>query len=64
MNQKPDPILLSLVGILLLVLTYAGILAYQSIDFKILEKLEASPLNLPTQTNPTPQIPQPHSSSN
>lgn len=64
MNQKPDPVLLSLVGILLIVLTYAGILAYQSIDFKILEKLEVSPLELPTQTSPTPQIPQPHSSSN
>ncbi len=64
MNQKPDPVLLSLVGILLIVLTYAGILAYKSIDFKILEKLEASPLDLPVQTSPTPQTLQPRSSSN
>ena len=69
MNSKPDPILLSLICILLLFLTYAGFLAYKSIDFQILEKLESTPLILPSpspETTPTstPQILPPHSSTN
>ncbi len=50
MNQtdKPDPILTALIVTLLLLLSYAGYLSYKSIDWKILDKLEAQPLILPT----------------
>ena len=51
---------LDLVGSLLIIsllvcLTYAGILTYKSIDFKVLEKLESSPLQLPPQPTTIPQ---------
>lgn len=49
-----------LIASLLISLTYAGILTYKSIDFKILEKLEASPLNLPPKPTAMPQTPPTH----
>ncbi|MFA4827458.1 MAG: hypothetical protein WC596_04405 [Candidatus Shapirobacteria bacterium] len=49
MDPKPiDPIGWTLIGILFLLLTYAGYLSYKSIDFQILQKLESIPLVLPT----------------
>ncbi|HPD44967.1 MAG TPA: hypothetical protein PK131_02220 [Candidatus Woesebacteria bacterium] len=38
----------SLIVAFFLALTYAGYLAYKSIDYKILDKLESAPLILPT----------------
>lgn len=65
MNTPTDQNKIDLIGSLLIAsllisLTYAGILAYKSIDFKILDKLEASPLDLPPQPTSTPQTPQSH----
>ena len=57
-QDKPDLLGGLLIIGLLICLTYAGILSYKSIDFKILEKLEASPLQLPPQPTTIPQTPQ------
>ena len=57
-QNKPDIFGTILISILLILLTYAGYLSYKSIDFKVLKKLEASPLNLPPSPTPIPQIPQ------
>lgn len=60
-QDKPDLLGGLLIIGLLICLTYAGILSYKSIDFKILDKLEASPLQLPPpQPTAIPQTPQSH----
>jgi hypothetical protein len=41
---------------LFIMLIIAAYLSFKSIDYKILEKLEAVPLNLPTPANPNPII--------
>ena len=71
MNQKPNITLVILMAFFLLTLTYAGFLAYKSIQFDVLDKLESTPLQLPpapTNTIPLetsiPQTPPPHSSTN
>lgn len=62
MDQKPiDPIGWILLGTLFLLLTYAGWLTYKSIDFQVLQKLEAIPLILPTPiiASPSAQLASP-----
>ena len=54
-QNKPDLLGGLLIIALLICLTYAGILSYKSIDFKILDKLEASPLQLPPSPTTIPQ---------
>ena len=46
-KQKNDPILTTLILTLLVLLTYAGILSYKSIQWDVLDRLEAQPLVLP-----------------
>jgi hypothetical protein len=53
---KPDPIGIFLILSLLSLLCYAGYLAYQSIDYDILTKLENQKLVLPTPQIPTPVL--------
>ena len=55
-QNKPDILGTTLISILLILLTYAGYLSYKSIDFKVLERLESSPLDLPPSPTPIPQI--------
>jgi len=43
-----DPIGISLLTLLFILLTIAGVISYQSIDFDVLKRLEATPLVLPT----------------
>jgi len=59
-QDKPDLLGSILIIALLICLTYAGILSYKGIDFKILNKLEASPLQLPPSPTTIPQTPQSH----
>jgi hypothetical protein len=59
-QNKPNTVGIILITILLILLTYAGFLSYKSIDYKILEKLEATPLDLPPQPTTIPQTLQPH----
>ena len=59
-QNKPDLLGGFLIIALLICLTYAGILSYKSIDFKILDKLESSPLQLPPSPTAIPQTPQSH----
>lgn len=47
-NEKIDTIGWILIGLFLILLTYAGYLSYKSIDFNVLKKLEAQKLILPT----------------
>lgn len=47
-NKKPDYTGNTIIFILLGLLIYAGFLAYKSIDWKILTRLENTPLILPT----------------
>lgn len=47
-KKSPDIIGISLLTLLFLLLAYAGYLAYQSIDWTVLKRLEATPLVLPT----------------
>ncbi|MCX6726695.1 MAG: hypothetical protein NTY75_02650 [Candidatus Shapirobacteria bacterium] len=55
MNEKPLDFWGNLLIItLLLSLLYAGFLAYQSIDWNVLKRLEQEPLVLPTQSVPRP----------
>jgi len=58
-QNKPDIISTILLALLFLFLTIAGITSYKSIDFDILKKLEAQPLNLPPKPTslPPPQTP-------
>lgn len=65
MKNNLSSLLIFLLIIFFISLSYAGVLAYKSIDFQILQKLESTPLNLPTLI-PTviPQTPPPHSSTN
>jgi hypothetical protein len=54
MTQKP----LDFWGYLIIItlftfLSYAGYLSYKSIDWNVLKRLEASPLNLPAPITPT-----------
>ena len=37
-----------IIGTLFLFLSYGGFLAYKSIDWQVLDRLESSPLNLPS----------------
>jgi hypothetical protein len=46
-NSKIDFVAIFLVGLFLILLCYASYLSYISIDYNILKKLEAQPLNLP-----------------
>lgn len=54
-NKQIDYPGILLVTILLILLTYAGYLAYKSIDWKVLDRLEQSPIVLPTPPQ-TPQL--------
>ena len=47
-KQKVDIVGIVLISAFLISLLYAGFLAYKSIDWTILQRLEASPLLLPT----------------
>lgn len=47
-DQHIDPIGYLIITILLILLSYAGYLAYVSIDWQVLNRLEAQPLILPT----------------
>ncbi|HOZ80895.1 MAG TPA: hypothetical protein PK370_01590 [Candidatus Woesebacteria bacterium] len=47
-KEKTDYIGIILVSSLLLSLLYAGYLAYQSIDWDVLKRLESQPLVIPT----------------
>lgn len=47
-NKKPDYVGGTIIGILFILLFYAGYLSYKSIDWTILKRLEAEPLILPT----------------
>jgi len=59
-QNKPDIFGMILITILIILLSYAGYLSYKSIDLKILEKLEAAPLDLPPSPTPIPQTLQSH----
>jgi len=52
MKPKTDYIAIILLSSFFLLLTYAGYLSYQSIDWDVLKRLENSPIVLPT---PLPQ---------
>lgn len=56
MNLTIDKIGVAIMTFLILLLAYAGYLSYQSIDFNVLKKLEATKLILPTPL-PTQVIP-------
>lgn len=45
--KQPDTFSYILIVTLLALLTYAGFISYKSIDYDILKKLEAMPLNIP-----------------
>jgi hypothetical protein len=54
MKPNPDYLSIILLTSFFLLLTYAGYLSYQSIDWDVLKRLESSPIALPTlQPNPT-----------
>jgi hypothetical protein len=60
MEEKPiDTFGYVLIGLLLSLLIIAGFISYQSIDFQILQKLEATTLVLPTPivAQPSPSSP-------
>lgn len=62
-DQKIDPIGYTLLSLLFVFLCYAGFLAYKSIDWGVLKRLESQTLVLPTQA-PLQQTPTlTHSSS-
>lgn len=48
MKSKIDYIIIILLTSFFLLLTYAGYLSYQSIDWDVLKRLEDSPLALPS----------------
>jgi hypothetical protein len=52
-EKKGDPLLTGLILSLLILLTYAGFLAYKSIQWDVLERLEAQPLVLPPPATPS-----------
>ncbi|MEK7527796.1 MAG: hypothetical protein AAB574_02105 [Patescibacteria group bacterium] len=52
MKPKTDYVAIILLSSFFLLLTYAGYLSYQSIDWDVLKRLENSPIVLPT---PLPQ---------
>ncbi|MFZ2153190.1 MAG: hypothetical protein WAV41_04055 [Microgenomates group bacterium] len=65
MNEKSlTPIGIILLSILFLLLSYAGYISYQSIDWTVLTRLESQPLVLPTPVSspsavalsPTPSL--------
>lgn len=58
-RQEPriDPIGYSLIGLLLLLLFYAGWLSYKSIDWTVLKRLESQTLVLPTPIIAPPSTP-------
>lgn len=51
MTEEPklDPIGITLLSIFFILLSYAGYLSYKSIDWTVLERMEAQQLILPTQ---------------
>lgn len=53
-NKQIDYPGVILITIFLLLLSYAGFLAYQSIDWKVLERLEQAPIELPTPNVASP----------
>lgn len=64
-SSQTDWIGIILLSLLALLLLYAGLLSYQSIDWDILKRLESTPLLIPTQfvpvqapppTTPSPSI--------
>lgn len=52
--MKIDPIAITLISIFLILLTYAGYLSYKSIDWTVLDRLEATKLILPTPITTPP----------
>lgn len=59
-DQKIEPIGYILLSILTLAITYGGFLAYKSIDWGVLQRLESQTLVVPTQTpsDPSKNIPE------
>lgn len=47
-NKKIDYVGILLISTFFLLLGYSGFLAYQSIDWKVLERLEKAPIELPS----------------
>lgn len=62
-NSKPDYFGTTLLITFFALLTYAGYLAYQSIDWTILQRLESTKLILPTPIS-TPTIATPSATPN
>jgi hypothetical protein len=58
MKKEIDFLGYTLIISLFIVLAIGAYLSFKSIDYKILDKLEAVPLNLPTPANPNPIIPE------
>lgn len=58
-HQEPriDPVGYCLIGLLLLLLSYAGWLSYKSIDWTVLKRLESQTLVLPTPILSPPSTP-------
>jgi len=54
-NKQLDYPGILLISIFLILLSYAGFIAYKSIDWKVLDRLEQSPIVLPTPPQ-TPQL--------
>lgn len=59
-NNQIDYLGILLITTFFLLLTYAGYLAYQSIDWKVLERLEQAPIELPAPpiASPSPSVTQ------
>ena len=59
-DQKIEPIGYILLSALTLAITYGGFLAYKSIDWGVLQRLESQTLILPTQApvDPSKNIPE------
>lgn len=55
-NKKPDYVGGTIIGILFILLFYAGYLSYKSIDWTILKRLEAEPLPTPIPATQSAQI--------
>lgn len=58
-QDKIDPIGYTLLGILFLLLVYAGWLSYKSIDWDVLKRMESQTLILPTQMPVQPLVSSP-----
>jgi len=57
MNHKIDPLGYLLIATFFIFLSYAGWIYSQSIDWKVLERLEDAPLSIPTGNITLPSTP-------